>query len=101
MLAAAEVHITGKGVANVEFKQAAAESLPFDDAVFDLVTCRIAPHHFDDAARFVQEAARVTKSAGWCWCRINCCRTTTSPPATNESLREATRSQPQPRLHRG
>ncbi len=64
MLAAAEVHITGKGVANVEFKQAAAESLPFDDAVFDLVTCRIAPHHFDDAARFVQEAARVTKSGG-------------------------------------
>jgi|GEM_PF-81725 len=64
MLAAAEAHLTGKGVANVEFKPAAAESLPFDNAVFDLVTCRIAPHHFDDAARFVQEAARVTKPGG-------------------------------------
>ena len=38
--------------------------MPFDDASFDLVTCRIAPHYFDDVARFVSEAARVLKSAG-------------------------------------
>lgn len=62
MLQAAEVHITGKGVTNVEFKHAAAENLPFDDNTFDLVTCRIAPHHFDNAAQFVMEAARVVKA---------------------------------------
>lgn len=64
MLAAAEAHIRAQGVTNVSFRQAAAEALPFDDAGFDLVTCRIAPHHFEDAARFVMEAARVLKPGG-------------------------------------
>ena len=61
MLRAAEAHVSSKGVTNVEFKYAAAENLPFDDNTFDLVTCRIAPHHFDDAGKFVREAARVVK----------------------------------------
>ena len=64
MLGAAEKHLTDKGVRNVAYRQVDAEMMPFDDASFDLVTCRIAPHHFDDAARFVKEAARVLKSAG-------------------------------------
>jgi len=64
MLKAAEAHITGKGVRNVEFKEARAENLPFDSNSFDLVTCRIAPHHFDDVAKFVKEAARVVRPAG-------------------------------------
>jgi ubiquinone/menaquinone biosynthesis C-methylase UbiE len=64
MLDAAEEHLSDKGVTNVAFKQAAAEDLPFDDASFDLVTCRIAPHHFEDAPRFVREAARVLKPGG-------------------------------------
>ena len=64
MLVAAEAHLTGKGVTNVTFRQVAAEAMPFDDASFDLVTCRIAPHHFEGAARFVQEAARVLKPGG-------------------------------------
>jgi ubiquinone/menaquinone biosynthesis C-methylase UbiE len=64
MLNAAERHSATKGVGNVSFKQVAAEAMPFDDAAFDLVTCRIAPHHFDNAARFVHEAARVLKPGG-------------------------------------
>ncbi|MBN2391178.1 MAG: methyltransferase domain-containing protein [Anaerolineae bacterium] len=64
MLKAAEAHITGKGVTNVEFKEARAEHLPFDSNAFDLVTCRIAPHHFDDVAQFVKEAARVVRPGG-------------------------------------
>ena len=64
MLEAAEQYLTGKGVSNVTFKRVAAEAMPFDDASFDLVTCRTAPHHFDDAALFVQEAARVLKPGG-------------------------------------
>jgi ubiquinone/menaquinone biosynthesis C-methylase UbiE len=62
MLEKAESHITGQGVTNVEFKLADAEGLPFDDETFDLVTCRIAPHHFVDCAKFAQESARVLQS---------------------------------------
>lgn len=64
MLKAAEAHITGQGVRNVEFREARAEDLPFDSNSFDLVTCRIAPHHFDDVGQFVKEAARVVRPGG-------------------------------------
>ena len=50
--------------ANVSFEAADAENLPFEDARFDLVTCRIAPHHFPDAQRFLHECARVLKVGG-------------------------------------
>jgi ubiquinone/menaquinone biosynthesis C-methylase UbiE len=51
-----------RGVDNVSFEQADAENLPFEDDRFDLATCRIAPHHFPDAPRFVRECARVLKT---------------------------------------
>ena len=41
-----------------------ALALPFDDASFDVVTCRIAAHHFADAQTFFTEAARVLKPGG-------------------------------------
>ncbi len=53
-----------RGVENVRFEQADAENLPFEDDRFDLATCRIAPHHFPDAGRFVKECARVLKTGG-------------------------------------
>ena len=40
-----------------------AEELPFDDGSFDLVTCRVAAHHFDDVRRAVAEMARVSSDA--------------------------------------
>jgi len=43
---------------------AAAESIPFADGSFDLVTCRIAPHHFADVQSFVDEVARVLVPGG-------------------------------------
>ena len=64
MLAAAGKHLTEKGVRNATFQQAPAEELPFQDTVFDLVTCRIAPHHFEDTERFMQQAVRVLKPGG-------------------------------------
>lgn len=64
MLAAAREHIQGQAAANLRYSVADAEALPFTSKSFDLVTCRIAPHHFPDPARFVWEAARVTKTGG-------------------------------------
>jgi SAM-dependent methyltransferase len=40
---------------------ARAEDLPFADGSFDVVTCRIAPHHFEDIRQAVGEMARVTR----------------------------------------
>ncbi|WP_435359481.1 class I SAM-dependent methyltransferase [Haloarchaeobius sp. DFWS5] len=41
-----------------------AERLPFRDDSFDVVTCRIAAHHFPDPAAFVAEVARVLAPGG-------------------------------------
>ena len=64
MLAAARTFIKEQGVENVAFREADAEHLPFGDETFDLVTCRIAPHHFPDCFRFVQEGTRALKPGG-------------------------------------
>jgi ubiquinone/menaquinone biosynthesis C-methylase UbiE len=39
---------------------APAEELPFEDGSFDVVTCRIAAHHFDNVRKAVAEMARVS-----------------------------------------
>jgi ubiquinone/menaquinone biosynthesis C-methylase UbiE len=53
-----------RGLTNLTVQPADAENLPFPPANFDLVTCRIAAHHFPDVGRFVAEAARVLKPGG-------------------------------------
>lgn len=64
MLAVARAHITAQGATNVDYVIADAERLPFLDESFDLVTVRIAPHHYPDAGRAVREMARVVKRGG-------------------------------------
>ncbi len=64
MLQAARGFVRGRVVLNVEFASADAENLPFVSNTFDLLTCRIAAHHFPDCFRFVQECARVLKPGG-------------------------------------
>jgi ubiquinone/menaquinone biosynthesis C-methylase UbiE len=64
MLAQSDTLSRARGAANVTTRIADAEALPFEDQSFDLVTCRIAPHHFGDVARFVREAARVLRPRG-------------------------------------
>jgi SAM-dependent methyltransferase len=64
MLDAARAFIAGEGITNVRYVQADAEALPFPEASFDIVSCRIAPHHFPNPERFVTESARVLKTGG-------------------------------------
>jgi ubiquinone/menaquinone biosynthesis C-methylase UbiE len=64
MLAEARKLALAKGFSNMETASADAEALPFEDGRFDLVTCRIAPHHFPDIPMFVGEVWRVLKLGG-------------------------------------
>jgi ubiquinone/menaquinone biosynthesis C-methylase UbiE len=64
MLAVAEGFIKNNGHQNVEFVQGDAEQLPFKDESFDIVTCRIAPHHFPNLDLFIKEVERVLTSQG-------------------------------------
>jgi ubiquinone/menaquinone biosynthesis C-methylase UbiE len=65
MLQEAEKFIKGNGHKNVEFVQGDAEQLPFSDKTFDIVTCRIAPHHFPNIEKFIEEAYRVLNNEGY------------------------------------
>ncbi len=53
-----------RGLSNLRTAYAKAETLPFDEESFDLVTCRIAPHHFDSIPQFLSEVHRVLKPGG-------------------------------------
>jgi SAM-dependent methyltransferase len=53
-----------RGILNMSVAEMRAEALPFAEATFDLVTCRIAPHHFDDVSKFAAESARVLRPGG-------------------------------------
>lgn len=64
MLAKTAELAAARGVKNVETRLADAESLPFDDATLDLVTCRLAFHHFPEPQRALSECDRVLKPGG-------------------------------------
>ncbi len=53
-----------RGIANVTVQQGAAEWLPFVDASFDVVSCRLTTHHFADLPRAIGEIARVLRRGG-------------------------------------
>lgn len=49
---------------NIDYVLADAEALPFLSHTFDVVVCRIAPHHFPHPEKFIREVTRVLKSQG-------------------------------------
>jgi ubiquinone/menaquinone biosynthesis C-methylase UbiE len=64
MLDTAKRLASERGITNIEFRPGDAQHLPFGDNTFDLVTNRIALHHYPDARLAVQEMARVCKPGG-------------------------------------
>lgn len=64
MAQAAQKFIQQEGINNIRFCGADAEMLPFENDSFDLITCRVAAHHFPDIFAFMQEAYRVLKPNG-------------------------------------
>ncbi|MEM8859589.1 MAG: methyltransferase domain-containing protein [Chloroflexota bacterium] len=64
MLPKAQSLADEKGLQDFETAGSDAENLPFADQSLDLVTCRIAPHHFPDIPKFVHESFRVLRPGG-------------------------------------
>ena len=64
MLEGARMLLAREGIGNAVLILTPAESLPFLDASFDLVTCRLAAHHFADAAKAFREVRRVLRPGG-------------------------------------
>ena len=64
MLRQARERASAAGIANLRFERGAAEMLPFAAASFDLVTCRVAPHHFLSVPDFAAESYRVLRPGG-------------------------------------
>lgn len=64
MLTVARNQAAAGEISNISFVLADAQELPFRKGSFDLVTCRIAPHHFEDIPLFISEARRILRVGG-------------------------------------
>lgn len=64
ILSVAKSFMKENEIDNVDFIQGDAENMPFADGIFDMVTCRIAAHHFPNITHFIKGVARVLKPGG-------------------------------------
>ena len=64
MVEAARRDATRRGLANVQFRQCTAESLPFPDNSFDATVCRLGIMFVPDPLAAAREMLRVTKPGG-------------------------------------
>lgn len=64
MLSEASRLANERKISNIHFEKADANSLPYDNESFDIVTTRRAAHHFTDVSKFLNEAHRVLKVSG-------------------------------------
>src|SRR6266446_6749952 len=64
MISLAEELARKKGLTNIEFREASAESLPFPGESYDVLTCRFGVMFFPDLPRALRECYRVLKPGG-------------------------------------
>ena len=64
MMSLAEELARKKGITNIEFREANAESLPFADESYDVLTCRFGIMFFPDLRKALRECFRVLKPGG-------------------------------------
>jgi SAM-dependent methyltransferase len=64
MLRAARDFVDGRSATNVAFVAGDVEALPFREASFDVVTCRLAAHHFADVPAAVRQVQRLLRPGG-------------------------------------
>jgi len=64
MMSLAEELAHKKGLANIEFREASAEALPFPDGSYDVLTCRFGVMFFPDLPKALRECLRVLKPGG-------------------------------------
>jgi ubiquinone/menaquinone biosynthesis C-methylase UbiE len=64
MIEMARSRVAEKGLKNIEFREADAESLPFENRSFDTVLCHLGLIHFSDRTRALREMGRVLRPNG-------------------------------------
>ena len=64
MVAAAQQEAQRRAVSNIQFRQGAADALPFDDNSFDVTVSRLGVMLFPDPVAALREILRVTKPGG-------------------------------------
>ena len=64
MLAQGRTQAQSEGISNIIFEEGDARSLPYPDGAFDLVTCRLGMHHFENPAVQLCEMVRVCRPGG-------------------------------------
>lgn len=64
MLETVEQSAQARGLVNLTTHQGYAESLPFEEASFDIVTTRYSAHHWQDVGQALREIRRVLKPGG-------------------------------------
>jgi SAM-dependent methyltransferase len=64
MMSLAEELARKRAITNIEFREASAESLPFPDESYDVLTCRFGVMFFPDLPKALRECFRVLKPGG-------------------------------------
>ena len=64
MISLAEELARKKGLTDIEFREASAESLPLPDETYDVLTCRFGIMFFPDLPKALRECLRVLKPGG-------------------------------------
>ena len=85
MLERATEAATRRGL-KVQTRQHPAEQFPYADDSFDLVTCRVAPHHFSSPESFIRELPGCSNGADIS-CSLTAASRTTNPKRRNGCTR--------------